>query len=132
MPLAALILREGKMDNTNLVIAQGSKIYQHRVPIILSGALNWFDVASLFPDAITFEPLDSLIITNNSAQTINFYLDSPNDVYPVLAYQIQPIIKRFFRRYGIENTGLAATLATDIVIAMRRLPTDIKTTVIVR
>lgn len=115
------------------IIAQGSKMFTPAIGAITPATLIWYDVASLEPDAQLFEPLDSIVIQNNSAVRIEFYLDTQNDDYTILPFSTQPISRRSFRRFGIRNDDVAVGIAAGaVIIFMRRLPPDVMPTVSVR
>lgn len=112
--------------------AQGSRNFVVTLGVIAAGVIDSHSIKGDFAEAEQFDYMDSLLITNNSAQPIEFYLNGVSDTYPILPYQIQPISRRAFRYYAVRNVGALATVAGDIVIQYRRLPPDVVPTVNVR
>lgn len=112
-------------EHEQKIIKRGSQPFNQSVGILVAGTITWYDVASQFGNAAKlFEPLDSIVITNNSAYQIEFYLDTADQTWIVLPYQIQPINRRSFRRYGIKNAGSGNTVSGDITLQLKRLPLD--------
>jgi len=111
--------------------AQGSPNYVVSVGAIASGAEEYHDINTETPDAEKYDFMDSILITNNSAQKIEFRLNR-YDVYPILGYQVQPITRRPCRFYTIKNVGALATVAGEVTVQYRRLPPEIIATTQVR
>jgi len=108
-------------------IIQGSRLFSYAVPLVAATKTYWYDIYSIFgADADLFDYFDSLNISNNSALPVHFYLDSKDNDYYILAYGIQPVTRRPFRRFGFYNPDAANDIAADLIqMSMRRLPPDI-------
>ncbi len=102
--------------------AAGSPNYKQVLGAIANGVTVYYDLLSVWPQAWAFDYLDSMIVTNNSAQPIEVGVNG--DTYAVLPYQIQPITHVPIRQWSVKNAGAAPTLASDITIMARLLPAD--------
>lgn len=109
------------------IIAQGSRNFPYvNADAIVAGATVWIDIHNHFGnEARQFDYFDTAVITNNSAQAVHFYLNSPAEDYYILPYQSQPITRRAFRRFGFYNATLIDIAIGEISASMRRLPPDI-------
>ena len=110
------------------IVNQGSRIYQFSVPAIVATKTYWYDLPAVMgvQEAALYNFLDSLVILNNSALPIHFYLNSADNDYYILAYGTQPISRRAFRTFGLYNPDAITDIAAGLVtMSMRRLPPDI-------
>ncbi len=109
----------------NELIKRGSSPFTAYEGVVGAGLTVWNDKDTLFadyPDVRYYDYLDYLLVQNNSAQIIEVYLNTPNEMWAILPYNIQPITGKAFRQFGVRNTGLADTVANDIIYTAKRLP----------
>ena len=114
------------------VIAQGSRIFPYSVPLIAHTQTYWYDLQSVFTrqELSLWDYMDSLVILNNSALPVHFYLNQADNDYYILPYGTQPITRRAFRTFGFYNPDAANDIAAGLVtMNMRRLPPDIMSVV---
>ncbi len=107
--------------------AMGSRLFSTYDGAIGSGVTVYHDMLNDNSDLKAFIFADSIIVTNNSAQPLEFYLNGA-DKYYVPAYTILPI-NRPATNYKIKNVGTGATNANEIYVSYRRLPPNIVRTV---
>ena len=109
------------------IIAMGSRVFPYSVPLISHATIYWYDIKSLFPvEADLWDYFDSLVILNNSALPLHFYLNQSDNDYYILPYGTQPITRRAFRTFGFYNPDGANDIAAGLVtMNMRRLPPDV-------
>ena len=109
------------------VIRQGSRIFPYSVPAVNHTVTVAVDIGSLFPvEAQLWDYFDSLVILNNSALPVHFYLNCNKlDDYYILPYGTQPITRRAFRSFSFYNPDGALDIAAGLIsMQMRRLPPD--------
>jgi hypothetical protein len=107
--------------------AAGSPVYEWtNTAALAAGSITWLSVKTSFPKAAIYEPLDSITITNNSAQAVSILLNGNEETITVPAYMIKPINRRAFSYFGIRNNGAAAIAIGEIIIQVKRLPPDIQ------
>ena len=106
--------------NTSL-IRSGSQPFTYNVGAILAGATVWVDVNHSIPAAREFEPLDQMVLQNNSGQAITLTVDSPSITYSIQPYTIQPV-NRAFRRFAITNDGSGNISSGQVVVTVKRKP----------
>lgn len=113
-----------------VLIQQGSDTFKYTSGVLVAAGtpITWVQIGRDFPRAKLYEPLDSFEIINNSGQPIVFWLN-PTESYTVPSYMIKPIARRPVRTFGLQNIGIADTVAGEIIIHMRRLPPDVQPTV---
>lgn len=116
-----------RMTRGQELLNDGSQNYPYSAPVIVAGTVLWIDIATEFPQARTYFPLDFAEIINNSAQPITVYLNSRSESRLVPSYMIKPF-RQPLRQIGLENIGVDDTVAGDILINLRRLPPDIQIT----
>lgn len=109
------------------VVKMGSRVFPYSVPLIAATLTYWYDLTYIFGNEMRlWDYFDSLVVQNNSALPVHFYLNSTDDDYYILAYGTQPISRRPFRRFGVYNPDLAVDIAADLVtLTMRRLPSGV-------
>jgi hypothetical protein len=122
----------------NQVLRSGSRLFPYSVPIIVASAAketNFGDIKALFGnEAEVFDYFDTVVIYNNSALPVYFYLNNDvNEAYYILPYGTQPITRRPFRTFSFYNPDAAIDIAAgSVYMNMRRLPPDVVSTVSVR
>lgn len=115
------------------IVAMGSPNYNQDLGIIAATAEVWYDMKSTFPGSQIYDYFDSIVITNNSAEKIEFYLNTKGDTYTMLAFQVLPLSGRAFRYWGVKNLdAVNNTAASEINLQMRRLPPQVQPVINVR
>lgn len=110
----------------------GSPLYQKKYGILTNGAAaTWTDKHKEFPESDIWDYLDSAVLTNNSAQPIEFSIDG-GETYYVLPYQMQPVTRRPITKWAVKNVGAAPTVANEVILQIRRLGPDVQTVTQVR
>lgn len=107
-------------------INQGSQVFEYTAPIIAAGSSITIRISDQFPRARLFEPLDSIEVINNSAQPITLQLNTPNEIYTIPAYMVKPLSRKPIRQFTLINSGIADTVAGDIIVHVKRLPPNIQ------
>jgi hypothetical protein len=116
------------MNRDIQVISQGSRIFGYSVPIIAASKVYWYSLADVMTaqEQALWDYMDSLVILNNSALPLHFYLNQTDNDYYILPYGTQPITRRAFRTFGFFNPDAANDITAGLVtMNMRRLPPDI-------
>ena len=110
------------------VIAQGSRVFPYSVPIITATNTFWYDLSAVMSaqEKAFWDYMDSLVILNNSAYPVHFYLNNADNDYYILPYGTQPITRRAFRTFGFYNPDSTNDITAGLVtMNMRRLPPDV-------
>ena len=123
----------GFTDAEARIIAQGSRIFWYNVPAVIHATTQQYTLKDILPqlDMSIFQYLDSVVILNNSALPVHFYLNgqADNDYY-ILPYGTQPITRRAFRSFAFYNPDGANDIAANLItMNMRRLPPGIGMTI---
>lgn len=107
--------------------AAGSPVYEWINTAALAPlSVTFLNVKNNFPKAAIYEPLDSITITNNSAQSVSILLNGNEETITIPAYMVKPVNRRVFSYFGIRNNGAAAIAIGEIIIQVKRLPPDIQ------
>ena len=109
------------------VVSRGSRIFPYAVPAVVAVTTYWYDLKGIFGiEADLWDYFDSVVVLNNSALPVHFYLNSFDDDYYILPFGTQPVTRRPFRRFGFYNPDVALPIAVGLItMSMRRLPTGI-------
>jgi hypothetical protein len=106
------------------LLQQGSRTFPYSVPAVNHTQTNWYHFNNLFPtEATIWTYVDSIVIQNNSALPVHFYLNSTDNDYTILPFGVQPITRRACRAFGFYNPDAASDIAAGLILMnMRRLP----------
>ncbi len=109
--------------STERLLAVGSRIFTVYDGAIPAGASVYHDITFDNPETKNFVYVDSIIVFNQSAQPIQFFLNS-SELYAIPANSMLPV-NRPMSNYKIVNVGSAGTNANEIAVQYRRLPPNI-------
>jgi hypothetical protein len=111
------------------IVRMGSRVFPYSVPQITHATTFWYDLPTMIgnqQEAALWDYLDSLVILNNSALPVHFYLNNTDNDYYILPYGTQPVTRRAFRTIGFYNPDVANDITAGLVtVNMRRLPPDV-------
>ena len=105
---------------------QGSRVYPFEVPQIAASAYLERDIASQFPDAAKYQPLDWVEIINNDNVDLDLYLNGSGGNYFHIPSGTSRVINRTaVWQYRITNCSTTtATVVGKVKISFQRLPLD--------
>lgn len=105
---------------------EGSPIYPFSVPQIAASSYLERCIATQFPDAKKYEPLNWTEVINNDSVDIDLYLNGVGgDYFHIPAGTCRPISRTAVWHYRIANCdAVTASTAGKIKISFQRLPLD--------
>jgi hypothetical protein len=110
--------------------SMGSRMFSAYDGIIAAGATVVHDMTVDNPEIKAFQFADSIIVTNNSAQPLEYWHNGAERYY-IPAYSMQPVMGRPANNYKIVNVGAGATVANDVFVQYRRLAPSVQKVVAV-
>ena len=97
----------------------GSPLYPEFHGIISAGATVYREIHSTFPDARKYEPLDTIIVTNNSDENFKLFINGTL-VNLVSARSIVHIDNQAVWSYSLENISATDTVANEVEVTLQR------------
>ena len=111
---------------TAQVIAGGSPEVSLGIGALAPGVFQYHSLEVDFPQVEDlYDFLDSWVISNASAQPVEFHWNGM--VKTLLPGQVQTVTGHQVRNYRLRNIGLLATVANEVRLQARRMPSDLKT-----
>jgi len=106
---------------------EGSPFYTWIVPVTAATAQSAIDIATQFPLARKYAPLDWLEIVNNDAVDLTLILNGQGGEYlNVPAATTRPVIGKALWRIAVRNDdAVADSVLNAIVVTLRRQPKTI-------
>lgn len=129
MPLFGKLLSQPqrlKLERLNRMAKYGSPPYTINFPVTVAGAYVEYNIATQFPAAKRYEPLDTLEIVNSGAVALQLNINgSGGEVLHVPANSVRTVVDTPIWQLRVTNLDAAiATVLGLVRISIRRSPLD--------
>jgi hypothetical protein len=94
---------------------EGSPLYTYRPGAIVAGATDAREIATQFPAARAYQPLNFIEITNNDVVNLTLLINS-NEQIPVPAGVIKTIKRPAIWLFAVRNDDAAVASTVDAII----------------
>ena len=118
-------MRERRIERNSGVARDGSPIYVHTFgALAASGGREYIEIAGTFPDAKKYEPLDRVVITNLSPQTLS--LEINGNTFPPVPQNFQVTLSnQVIWGFGLVNNSATGTITGKVSAAFSREPSKV-------
>jgi len=117
--------RDTRITRLETIKKEGSEYFSWAVPATIAGAISNIEIATQFPRARKYQPLDFIEVMNNDAVNITLIINN-DEFLPIPALAIRPVAGHKLWQIGIRNDdALAPSIAGMIIVSLRREPQTI-------
>jgi len=101
----------------------GSEYFQFDVPAIAATEIGQYEIATQFPRAKKYLPLDYIEVSNNDTVNLTLFLNGGMVTLPVPAGSFRIARKYKIWQFGIRNDDAVNAITADSVdVVLRRMP----------
>lgn len=98
----------------------GSPLYPEFHGIIAAGASEYREIRAAFPDARKYEPLDTIVITNNSDADLKLFINGALSKL-IAARSIVALDNTAVWNYKLESLSSSDTVANEVEVTCQRV-----------